>query len=455
VYEDSAYRFVTRHYGSGETATIPGFFVYSKQRNAWIEILSLSTEHARLGHSPDDILLTVGWDYGELINKAFASMPLRTSGSINFPDRIVDVGAEGAYRLDFNSRLKRDVSLTSFWLAKGDLQEAFEGRRTPALVDKRDLRGVAFDDDPRDGLIVDVRIGNGEWLRWRIDTKLSGILVDPSGIQNRVAAEPKDTRLDLSIGSTTLPEQPVTLARASTRSNGFRGVLGTAFFDRFAVSVDYDVGRLRPIEPAGEGDDGQPIAIEWQRGAPVMNAKIVEANGRTSDARLCVDTTEPRGLVLRQPASRMRRLASLHIGSFRLDNLPVFSDPAVAATCDGVLGNALLRRFRVTFDRRRQRLLLTPGALFGVPYDYDLTGLTIVQNGRTFGVGRVAPGTIASAAGFRAGDVILEIDGRPTAGMDLWELRASFRHDGRERLLTIHRHGVRHVLSLALPLVKE
>jgi hypothetical protein len=35
---------------------------------------------------------------------------------------------------------------------------------------------------------------------------------------------------------------------------------------------------------------------------------------------------------------------------------------------------------------RRQRLLLTPGALLDVPYDYDLTGFTIVSNGRAFAV---------------------------------------------------------------------
>jgi PDZ domain len=456
VYEDGAYRFVSRDYGSGEAPTIPGLFVYSKQREAWIQILSLSTEHARLGRSPDftDIPLPVSWDHGELINEPFASMPLRPGGAIAFPDRIVDLGAEGAYRLDFYSGLNRDVSLTWLWLAKADLQEAFEGRRTPGLIDKRDLRGVEFDTDTGDGLIVAVRVGNGERLRWRIDTKRYGILVDPYTTRITVAAESKDPRLDLGIGGTALLEQPVTLGRASTSRN-IGGILGTAFFDRFAVSLDYDIGRLRLIEPGAQDDDGQPIAIDWQYAAPRMNAKMVDASGRTRNARLCVDTVEPRALVLRQPASAARRLASLNIGPFRFDDLPVFHDPAIAAACDGVLGNGLLRRFRVTFDRRRQRLLLTPGALFNVPYDYDLTGLTIVPTGRAFAVGRVAFGTIAASAGLRAGDVLVEMDGRPVAGLDLRELRASFRHDGRERVLIVQRLGVSHVLKLAMPLLKQ
>jgi hypothetical protein len=453
AYEDSAYKFATRDYGSGETPTSPGLFVYSKERNAWIQIVSLSTEHARLGRSPDftDIPLSVSWDYGNLINEPFASMPLRTSGSIGCPDRIVDVGAEGAYRLEFNSNLNRDVSLTWFWLAKADLHEAFEGRRTPGLVDKRDLRGVAFDTDPRDGLIVAVRVGSGEPLRWRIDTKLSGILLDPYTTRIKVATESKDTRFDLSIGDTTLFEQAVTLGNASTSKN-IGGILGSAFFDRFAVSVDYDSRRVRLIEPAAQDDDGQAIAIEWQHGAPLMNAKMVDASGRTNQARLCVDTAEPKALVFRRSASAPRRLASLHIGSFRLDDLLIFNDPAIAAPCDGVVGDGLLRRFRVTFDRRRQRILLTPGALFDVPYDYDLTGLTIVPTGRAFAVGRVAFGTIAPSAGLRAGDLIVEVDGRPVAGLNLRDLRASFRHDGRERVLVVQRLGVPHVVKLAMPL---
>jgi hypothetical protein len=46
------------------------------------------------------------------------------------------------------------------------------------------------------------------------------------------------------------------------------------------------------------------------------------------------------------------------------------------------------------------------------------------------------------------------MDGRPVAGLDLRELRASFRHDGRERVLIVQRLGVSHVLKLAMPLVK-
>jgi hypothetical protein len=455
LYEDEAYKFFARNYGSGGETATPGLFVYSKARDVWIQILSLSTEHARLGRAPDfnDIPLSVDWDYRGLVNRPFASIPLQPGGSIAFPDRIADFATDRAYRLDFHSNLNRDVSLTWFWLAKADLAEAFEGRMTPDRVDKRDLRGVPFSLHPRDGLIVAVRVGSGEALRWRVDPKVAGIVVDADTTRIGLTVGSKDPRLDLGIGDTVLLEQPVTVGSAS-RIKNIGGVLGTGLFDRFALSLDYDSERLRLIDPAAPPGDGEPIAVAWQLGGPVLNARIVEASGRTRDARLCVDVAEPKALLLRQPASATRRLRSLRIGSYRFDNLPVFSATAVDAGCDGVLGDGLLRRFRVTFDRGRQRLLLAPAALFDVQYDYDLTGLTVVRNGRAFVVGRVDFETIAAAAGFQPGDVILAMDGQPVAGMELRELRASFHHDGRERVLTIQRLGVRNVLKLAMPLVK-
>ena len=451
IHEDDAYKFVERDYGTdGERAT-PGFFVYSKRRAAWIQIVALSTEHARLGRSPDDVLLAIGWDYGPMLREPFTSMPLRTSGPVVFPDRIVDSAVQAAYRLDFNSSLDRDVSLTSFWLSKADLDAAFEGRRTPALVDTRHLRGIAFDADTADGLIVPVRVNNGEFLRWRIDTKLRGILVDPDTTHIAVAAGAAEGRVDLAVAEETLSNQLVMLGSASPIKN-IGGILGTGFFDRFRVVLDYDHERLWVEDPGmvATREAGEPIRMEWRSGFPVVTAKIVAArSGPIADTRLCIDMNESRPLVLRQRPPGAR-LPSLRIGTFRFDNLPVAGDD-IAEGCDGVIGNGLLRRFRVTLDRRNAGLLLLPGQLLDVPYDYDLTGLTIVANGRALGIAFVAAGTIGASAGFRAGDVILEMDGRAVGGSSLRNVRRSFRHDGGEHVLTIERLGVRQPITLSLP----
>jgi predicted metalloprotease with PDZ domain len=172
--------------------------------------------------------------------------------------------------------------------------------------------------------------------------------------------------------------------------------------------------------------------------------------GTGARERRRADFADDRVHPLRQAVAGAR-VKSLRLGSFRFDNLPVVVDSTIATGCDAVMGTALLKRFRLTFDRRRQRVFLLAGALMDVPYDYDMTGLTIVRNGRAFGVSSVAYPSIASVAGLEAGDVIMELDGQAVSGMSLVELRRSFRHDGRRRTLTIQRRSNTQVVTLSMP----
>jgi len=63
----------------------------------------------------------VGWDFRGLASAEYAQLPLKTGGSIIFPDRVIFDPSTELYRLDCNSGLNRDVSLTSFWVRKADL----------------------------------------------------------------------------------------------------------------------------------------------------------------------------------------------------------------------------------------------------------------------------------------------------------------------------------------------
>ena len=126
VYEDEDYQFVYRDYGKAEY--VPGFFVYSKKRSRWAEITNLSTENAKLGHSPpfDEVRLSVGWDYSGLKSKDYVELPLRTSGSINFPEKIEYDASSEAYHLNFNPSLRPEFQ-TLFWILKKDLKKVFDG----------------------------------------------------------------------------------------------------------------------------------------------------------------------------------------------------------------------------------------------------------------------------------------------------------------------------------------
>jgi hypothetical protein len=122
VYEDSLYAFRLRHYG-GEGTHTPAFLALRLADSTWIEITHLSTEHARFGRSPDilDIPLAVVWDFSRLADSAYAALPLHTSGSIVFPDRVSFEQEGNIYRFDCNSQLDRPQCLTTFWVLRADL----------------------------------------------------------------------------------------------------------------------------------------------------------------------------------------------------------------------------------------------------------------------------------------------------------------------------------------------
>jgi len=125
IYEDDNYLFVYRDYGKAEYT--PTFFIYGKKHNKWIEIKKLSTEHAKLGRSPSSttkIILSVTWDYSSLKSVNYVHLPLRTSGLINFPDKILYDANAKIYAFNFNSSVKLEEVLTQFWVTKKDLEEA-------------------------------------------------------------------------------------------------------------------------------------------------------------------------------------------------------------------------------------------------------------------------------------------------------------------------------------------
>lgn len=124
IYEDKDYRFVIRDYGQAEYT--PNFFVYGKKQHKWIEIKKLSTEHAILGRFSSSAAkadLPKNWDDG-LKNIKYIDLPLRISGSTNFPDKITYNAESEIYCFNFNSSAKLEEMLTQFWVLKKDLDEA-------------------------------------------------------------------------------------------------------------------------------------------------------------------------------------------------------------------------------------------------------------------------------------------------------------------------------------------
>jgi hypothetical protein len=136
IFEDETYLFVARHYGDHRDPggnTEPGLFVCSKKLNQWIQVLSISTADGRFGTSTSDdpeqqrrlSLSQVVWDFRKLAASDYAEQPLRTSGSIVFPDEISYDLATGRYRLRYLSSWKIPTAETVLYILRADLIQAF------------------------------------------------------------------------------------------------------------------------------------------------------------------------------------------------------------------------------------------------------------------------------------------------------------------------------------------
>jgi hypothetical protein len=142
IYYDDSYLFLARHYGDHRDFggnTEPGLFVHSKARNVWLEIVKVSTKDGVFGKGWSDdkeeqkklLMISVGWDFTSLAKQEYADMPLRTSGSLCFPDKI-ELHEDGKkYRLGFMTGTGVKSAATYLYITRADLEKEFEKIKMP------------------------------------------------------------------------------------------------------------------------------------------------------------------------------------------------------------------------------------------------------------------------------------------------------------------------------------
>ena len=154
---------------------------------------------------------------------------------------------------------------------------------------------------------------------------------------------------------------------------------------------------------------------------------------------------------------RVARYDSVEIAGFTVPHpvfaVPLDADAGALGTGEyaGIVGNDILRHFVVYLDYADQRIILEKGQDFDREFPQDHSGLSL-----GFGEGSepiieyVTEGTPGADAGFLAGDVLLDVDGKSPAALggvpDVRELlrgrpgttlRLKVRRDGRELTLPL------------------
>ena len=259
------------------------------------------------------------------------------------------------------------------------------------------------------------------------------------------------------------------------------GLVGYEVFKRFVARVDYEkklltlalpsafeyrgTGTIVPftfnehipqVEGSLDGISGKFDIDTGARGSVTILAPFAEKNGLTEHygAKVAAVTGwgvggPARGLVTR---ARTLRLGTLEVAGPVVDlsqqKKGAFIDPYVA----GNVGAGVLKRFNVTFDYGRQRLIFEPNANYARPDAYDRAGMWINRGPEGFEVVDVVAGGPAEEAGLRVGDRITAIGGTPAGQLSLPVVRERFRTEpvGTTIKLAATRNGKPRNLKLVL-----
>jgi hypothetical protein len=265
-----------------------------------------------------------------------------------------------------------------------------------------------------------------------------------------------------------------------------QGIVGYEVFKRFVVRVDYEHRMLTLTLPSAFAYHGNGIVVPFK-----FNEHVPEVEGAIDGlaGAFDIDTGSRASLDLLGPfveehglrahyAPKLEGVSGWGLGgaaraqfaradSLRLGGLEI-PHPVIELTLQtkgafsnrfvaGNVGGALLRRYNVTFDYSRQQIIFEPYAGADPAGSFDRAGawlhLAAAGSGpAAFEAIDVYAGGPAAEAGLRAGDRILQVDGRGPAELTLPALRERLRDapPGTRVHLLIDRAGERRELVVVL-----
>jgi predicted aspartyl protease len=344
-------------------------------------------------------------------------------------------------------------------------------------------------------LFVSVRVGSSEALSFILDTGASATVLNRTvaerlGLDLQASEDARTgggsvqtasaTGITLFVGNASLPDVTIVAIDLSGLQAGLGrpvdGILGYDIFRRYVVEIDYAANTLRLHDPTayrygGEGDI-LPIVIEDR--IPFAQVQVLRPAGDGVDAKVEFDTGQTGAMTLvkpyvdtnhlvaaQQPTLRIRtgailsggvtaevvRMAGVRLGRFLVTNPVVTVTPdaegaGVSGDTVGLLGGEALRRFTVTVDYSRSRIILEPNAQLDAPMEFDMSGMSLAavsSDPSMYRVRTLIEQSPATEAGVAVGDLLIAIDGTLVRGITLNDIRQRFKVPGKSFALTLRR----------------
>jgi hypothetical protein len=260
-------------------------------------------------------------------------------------------------------------------------------------------------------------------------------------------------------------------------------VLGYELFESCVVRFDYAAGVLDVWDAARAPTrlPGVVVPMTFEENHPYVEGTLRVPGRAPLRGRFVIDTGSSAGLLLAPDLAARENLAqafprtlevvgggvggvvmnkvgraeSFAVGALRFDR-PLVIVPAPGSgrvSAPGTMGNIggqLLSRCRVTFDYPRRRVRFEPETDFDRTFEADMSGISFSRHPSGWRVHLVNPGTPASEADLREGDVVVSMDGEAAKGMDAQALRRHVQGEGRSVRIGILRGGESMTVTLVL-----
>jgi hypothetical protein len=330
------------------------------------------------------------------------------------------------------------------------------------------------------GMILDTRVAEELGVETDEPVRVGGAGENPFMLANAKA------KFDAVLPGIRLLDQPARVGGIDAVVGPFEGrridgVLGGYnVFSEFIVEIDYTAQTINIRDRDGyaprAGGTVVPVSIEG--GHCAVEATAVLLDGATLTGQFMLDTglrgtmvfnspfvnehdllnrcgrtvyTTTGGGVGGQVKTHVGRLDDFVFGGFSLGvihaSLSQLSYGALANEARaGIIGAAVLQRFRVVFDYAGERLILYEQEHNAERLDFDKSGMFLVSDADDRSVYRVIDvidGAAAYEAGLRIGDVIMSIDGKPAGEVTLEQARRLFRRKSGTRYLIAYDRGGR------------